>query len=237
MTEWVIDTTGVTADSVINVAVGTLGNSSYVYPVLPGLTLDVVRSPEYNTGITQALSGKESRIAYRQYPLMTWQLQYDLLRDYVSPSDLKALVGLFMAVQGRFNSFLYLDPLFNAVTQQQFAVIGASDTAGAGGTRYQAIAVYGNSGGPGGNEMIQNFSGTPQIYGNSSLISSANYALDGDGGVTFNTGDLPASGTVLTWSGSFYYRVRFDGDDVLEFTQFMQAFWELKRVKLRQILL
>src|ERR1035441_9035247 len=67
MTEWVIDTTGVTADSVVNVAVGTLGNSSYVYPVLPGLTLDVVRSPEYNTGITQALSGKESRIAYRQY--------------------------------------------------------------------------------------------------------------------------------------------------------------------------
>jgi hypothetical protein len=237
MTEWVVDTEGVTADSTINVAVGTLGNSSYIYPTLPGLTLDVMRTPEYNTAITQALSGKESRIAYRQYPIMRWELSYDILRDYVSPSDLKALVGLFMAVQGQFNSFLYLDPLFNTVTLQQFAVVGASDTAGAGGTRYQVLAVYQNSGGPGGNEMIQNFQGTPSIYGGATLINPVDYVLDGDGGVTFNTGELPAAGTVLYWSGSFYYRARFDGDDTLDFTQFMQAFWELKKVKLRQVLL
>jgi uncharacterized protein (TIGR02217 family) len=223
--------------------------SSYLYPSIgifvgatqvpsaytPGCTLAVIRAPEFNTGITKAISGKESRIAYQAYPLMTWTLQYEFLRDFTSPSEFKALFSLYMALYGRYDTCLFTDPWFNTVTTQQFATTGTSDTAG---TPYQITATYtdtaGYYAGVGAPELIQNFNGAPSIYGNGTLISSSNYSVSGTGVLTFNSGNQPASGTVLTWSGAFYYRVRFD-DDNLEFDQFMANFWEVKKVKLRQI--
>jgi uncharacterized protein (TIGR02217 family) len=207
--------------------------SNFVYPNLPGLTFNSVRSPHYNTGIQSAMSDVESRIAYQQYPVIHWELIYELLRDYVTPSDLKALVGLYNAVQGQWDTFLYADPVFNAVTAQQFATVGSSDT---DTTLYQLTAVYENSGGPGGPEIIQNFQSSPEIYGNGTLINSAYYSISGTGALNFLSGHVPASGVVLTWTGSFYYRVRFN-DDTLDVSQFMQNFWELKKVKLKQVIL
>ena len=128
-----------------------------VYPVLPGLTFGNTRSPGYNTGLQAALSGKESRIAYQQYPLMTFELQYELLRDYVTVSDLKALSGLFMACKGKWDTFLFSDPAFNAVAAMQFATTdGVSNS-------YQITVTYQNAGGPGGAELIQNFNGVPAL--------------------------------------------------------------------------
>jgi uncharacterized protein (TIGR02217 family) len=208
--------------------------SNYIFPTLPGLTFDSVRSPNFNTGLQKAITSKESRIAYQQYVQWKWELTYELLRDYVTPSELKALVGLFIAVQGSFDTFLYSDPVFNSVTAQQFAV--CDGTAGP----FQITATYQNTGGTGpfyssGPELIQNFNGTPLIYANGVLQTpTAYYTLDGRGGVTFTSGRIPASGVVLTWTGSFYYRVRFD-DDSMDVSQFMANFWELKKLRLIQV--
>lgn len=133
--------------------------SGLVYPAnLPGLTFDSTRTPNFNTGVQAALSTKESRIAYQQYPQMMFELQYELLRDYVTPSDLKALVGLFMAVGGRFDTFLYSDPVFNTVANMQFGVTDGVTLS------FQTTATYQNAAGPGGAEIIQNFNGTPVYY-------------------------------------------------------------------------
>jgi uncharacterized protein (TIGR02217 family) len=204
--------------------------SNLVYPAaLPGLTWGSLRSPNFNTGVQAALSAKESRIAYQQYPQMTWELQYELLRDYTTPSDLKALVGLFMAVGARYDTFLYSDPAFNTVTAMQFAVADGTTTA------YQITATYQNVGGPGGAELIQNFNGTPSVYVNGTLQTPVtNYALGATGIVTFTAGHIPAATALLTWTGSFYYRVRFD-TDAMTSTQFLQNFWENKKVQLKQI--
>lgn len=200
--------------------------SSLIYPTLPGLTFNSIRSPHFNTGKQQALTGKESRIAYQQWPLWNWELIY----EYLSVADLQAIQGLFIAVQGDFDTFLYSDPIFNSVTAQQFAVVASTDTTS---TIYQITAVYQNVGGPGGAELIQNFNGTPLIYGNGTLISATHYTISGTGGVTFST--LPTTGTVLTWTGSFYYRVRFDNDDSMDASQFMQNMFEIKKIKLHQV--
>jgi hypothetical protein len=208
--------------------------SSLIYPApsaTPGITYGSVRAPSFKTGLQRALTGKESRIAYQQYPIMTWELTYELLRDYVTPSELKAMFGLYMQVSGMYDTFLYSDPVFNSVTAMPFATTQVGDVAG---TPYQITAVYENTGGPGGNELIQNFNGTPAVQGNGTLISAANYSISGSGILTFNATHQPASGTVLSWTGAFYYRVRFD-DDSLDFSQFMNQFWELKKVKLRQV--
>jgi hypothetical protein len=125
--------------------------SNNVYPgSLPGLTYDSIRSPNFNTGVQQAMSGKESRIAYQAYCLMSWELTYEVLRDNLTISELKSLFGLMMNAAGKYDSFLYLDPQFNSVTHMPFAVTDGSTTA------FQLTATYENSAGPGGAELIQN---------------------------------------------------------------------------------
>lgn len=177
----------------------------------------------WNTGFQQALSGKVSAIAYRQYPLYHFELTYELLRDYQTPSDLRALVGLFNAVQGRGDTFLYSDPEFNSVTAEPFGTGNGATTA------FQLIATFQNSGGPGSPDLIQNFNGTPSIFKAGVLQTGGgvNYTLGATGIVTFTS--APASAAALTWTGGFYYRCRFT-DDTLTTQQFLQKFWSTNAV-------
>lgn len=133
--------------------------SGLVYPAsLPGLTFNNTRTPHFNTGVQAALSKKESRIAYQQYVWYSFELQYSVLRDNVTPSDLQALEGLFIQMGGQFDTFLYSDPTFNTVALMKFATTdGVSQN-------YQITATYQNVGGPGGAELVQNFNGTPVVY-------------------------------------------------------------------------
>jgi uncharacterized protein (TIGR02217 family) len=202
--------------------------SSLVYPVLPGLTFGNTRIPTFNTGVQPALSGKESRIAYQLYPLYTFELQYELLRDDITTSDLKALAGLFNACQGQFDTFLFSDPAFNTVTAQQFG------TGDAVTTTFQITAIYQNSGGPGIAEIIQNFNGAPAISVNGTLQTAGTaYTLGATGIVTFLAGHIPAAAAVITWTGSFYYRCRFS-DDTFSSEQFMNKWWQ-GDVKIQQV--
>jgi hypothetical protein len=54
------------------------------------------------------------------------------------------------------------------------------------------------------------------------------FTVDAYGRVTFTT--APASGALLTWSGAFYWPVRFD-DDTTEFSQFVFNLYEVKALK------
>ncbi|HZR02412.1 MAG TPA: DUF2460 domain-containing protein [Burkholderiales bacterium] len=202
--------------------------SSFVYPAtLPGLTYNNLRTPIWNTGLQEALSGKESRIAYRRYPLYRFELQYEFLRNNVTPNDLKALWGLFNAVQGKYDTFLYTDPHFNSVTNEPFGT-------GDGSTHdFQLVATYQNAGGPGISEIIQNLNGSPVIKDNGvTKTLTTDYTLGPTGLVHFIT--APTSGHALTWTGSFYYRCRFD-DDEMPLMQFMSQLWKTQTVVLRTI--
>lgn len=57
---------------------------------------------------------------------------------------------------------------------------------------------------------------------------SADYTLGSNGVVTF--GVAPASGAILTWTGSYYRRVRFM-EDTADFQQFMYKLWQLKKIE------
>ena len=195
--------------------------SGFVFPSnILGLGFGVTRSPKWTTGVQRATSGRMTAIAYQLYPFISFQLIYDLLRDDISVSDLKAVTGLFNAMQGRFDSFLFEDPDFNQVTAQQFGT-----STGNTSTTYQLVATYQNSGGPGYSEIVQNLNGTPTLYANGAVISSSTYTVGATGVVTFSTS--PAANDTLTWSGKFYYRCRFDEDEV-EFSKFMNQWWTTK---------
>ncbi len=215
----------------ITVAVVNFGAlADALYPSLQGITFDIIRTPVWNTGRKQAVSGKLSRIAYQAHPLIHFELSYNILDDSIATSDLKALAGLLNAMFGRGDTFLFTDPDFNTVTQQSFATSNGSTI-----TPYQITAVYGNSGQPSYTEIIQNFNGIPQLYDNGSLISPATYTLSPTGLVQFSISP-PSVGHTLSWSGQFYYRCRFD-EDAFDWTKRMYQIWAVSRVKFTSILL
>jgi hypothetical protein len=55
------------------------------------------------------------------------------------------------------------------------------------------------------------------------------YTISASGVITFTA--APAAAAVLTWTGSYYWRVRFK-QDATEFSQFMQKLWEARTVEL-----
>ena len=156
--------------------------SSLVYPTLPGVTFNSIRAPQWTTGVQTAVSRKQTTIAYQQYPVIKYTLIYEFLRDTpypnVTTSEIKALFGLFMQMQGRYDTFLYTDPEFNSVTLWNYAVGNGSQVL------FPVTAIYENVGGPGVAELIQNFNGTPSFYINRfglnelmSGVSRTNYLL------------------------------------------------------------
>src|ERR1035437_6964770 len=96
--------------------------SNVVFPVLPGLTWPFVKQPMFHTKVQRAVSGKEYRAAFMQYPLWTYTLYFNFLRDLVSLPELQELMGFFNARQGSFDNFLFNDPDDYTVTDQLFGV-------------------------------------------------------------------------------------------------------------------
>lgn len=195
-------------------------------PAFPGLVYPIGRATSYKTLTAGSLSNRVANLALQKYPVHTYNLSYEILRDDVSPSEFKALIGLFNACGGRFDSFLYSDPVFNTVTNEPFGV-GDGTT-----TDFQIIATFQNSGGPGGPDIIQNFNGAPSFYDNGSTAGLS--ALGATGILTFST--PPANGHVLTWSGSFYQRCHFD-QDTLQAQQFMKSWWLVDSLKFTSVLI
>lgn len=206
--------------------------TSLVYPNnILGLSFNCVRTPDWNTLEQRAVSNKRSTVGLQLYPIMHFELDYELLRDDLAPSDLKALVGLFNACKGKYDDFLFQDPDFNIfLPSNQQLFYTADGTVGP----FQLVATYQNPSGPGYAELIQNLNGTPVIYGNSVALSNTNYVIGPTGLVTFNAGHAPAAGVALTWSGSFFYRCAFD-EDKLDLSKFMNQWWAAKKVAFTSI--
>lgn len=195
---------------------------------LPGLTFAGARRFLWKTTLQEALSSKTTAIGLMQYPIIAWELKYELLRDDLSASELRKIFGLVNAQQGRSGTFLYFDSLFNTAALEPFGV--GNNTR----TKWQLVAAFQNVGGPGKPEIIQNFNGTPVIFDNGVLVSAATYAISATGIVTFNT--PPVNAHVLTWSGGFLYRCKFL-TDATDFNQLMQQWWEARAIKFRSIIL
>lgn len=95
--------------------------SSSLYPNnVKGLTYTVMRTPEFNTIVQESAAKYQVRIAQAQNPIWHLTLIYEwLYANYLSPNntapyqpatDLDTLIGFFLARQGRFDDFLFLNP-------------------------------------------------------------------------------------------------------------------------------
>ncbi|MBV8060003.1 MAG: DUF2460 domain-containing protein [Alphaproteobacteria bacterium] len=188
--------------------------SNAVFPTFKGLAYPVSRQPNFTTRIQKATSGLESRAALQAYPLYTITLTF----EFLSTADYASIANFFLSRQGAWDNFLFNDPTDNTATTQQFGIGNGTTTA------FQLTRSWN---GTGFAEPVNNVNGTPTIYING--VSTSAYTINSYGLVTFTT--APANAAILTWSGAYYYRVRF-GADMNDFNQFMSNLFELKKLQL-----
>lgn len=63
-------------------------------------------------------------------------------------------------------------------------------------------------------------------------VTVTDYALGSTGIVTFSP--APLNGAILTWTGNFYIRCRFM-QDISEFNEFLNNFWDLKQLQFQSV--
>lgn len=103
-----------------------------IYPVLPGFTFSMIKTPIWSNEVQPHTSGRETRISYWSIPMWKWDLTYDELHDYAwgsIPSELKRLVGFFLEVTGQNQGFQFQDRTDFSVTGQ---FLGTTAIGGAG---------------------------------------------------------------------------------------------------------
>jgi uncharacterized protein (TIGR02217 family) len=191
--------------------------SNQVYPTLPGLDFGVTRTPTWKTDVKTTPSGREFRGAQMTSALYTYTLVYEFLRDTSVYPEMRTLMGFFNARQGSFDSFLFNDPDDNTATLSLFGTGDGVTTA------FQLLRTLGGTA-----EPVYDLNGTATILVNGTPRAlGTDYSINTTGGVTFNV--APPLGSPVTWTGAYYWRVRFT-DDTLELGKFMATFWEAKKV-------
>jgi len=189
--------------------------SDVVFPDLKGCVINIHRQPEWKTDIKEAWSGVETTIAQRAWPRWRFSLQYDVL--VVSDADLDALLAFFNARKGSWDDFLFVDPDYNAVTAQQFS-LGDGST-----SLFQLCRPIGSW-----LEPVWAPKSGFKVYKNGvEQIKDQDYTASAAGQIQFTA--VPASGAVLTWSGSYYMRCRF-ADDKADFERICYNLWKTGKI-------
>ncbi|EMS2242630.1 hypothetical protein C4H34_07155 [Neisseria gonorrhoeae] len=197
-----------------------MGNA--VFPTFPGLKWGRKKTAVWSTGTQKSASGREFRTAYYTYPQWRFSLSFEVLRTKASVNELEKLAGFFNARKGSFESFLYEDPADNAVTDQP---VGNTVQ---GVARYQLVRSMG-----GFIEPVSAVKERPAVkVGGTALAYGRDYTVTDKGVLVFNTPQPP--GRPITWTGGFYFRVRFTSDTV-DFENVLGSLWAVKKIEFTSV--
>ncbi len=197
-----------------------MGNA--VFPEFPGLKWGRKKTAVWSTGTQKSASGREFRTAYYTYPQWRFSLSFKVLRTKASVNELEKLAGFFNARKGSFESFLYEDPADNAVTDQP---VGNTVQ---GVARYQLVRSMG-----GFIEPVSAVKERPAVkVGGTALAYGRDYTVTDKGVLVFNTPQPP--GRPITWTGGFYFRVRFTSDTV-DFENVLGSLWAAKKIEFTSV--
>lgn len=187
--------------------------SNAVYPAFSGQAWPVSRELQFKTLRYESASGRRVTLAKMFYPLRRITLKY----AYLSPDDYETMRAFYMARLGAADDFLFDDIDDNTVTSPQVVGLG-------NGTNKQFQCVR-NLGG----FVEPVYAVKPGAVVRVNGVTVSGWAINDTGLLTLAT--APANGHSVDWTGGFYYRVRFDRD-LMEFEEFMQDFFEAKKVEL-----
>jgi len=210
--------------------------SNLVFPSLPGMKIDIDREPLFATQTRETISGREVRSTWQTYPRYRYRLSFEILN--ASKGDFQRLLGFFTRHLGALDSFLWTDPEDNAVAAHYFSVANAVSmtdfqlqrTLVADADLNPAVSRFYWPQFSDGYEPVFDLNGAPTILKNGTpLALTTDYSLPGNGIVRFVV--PPSSGDLLSWTGSYYRRVRFEQDN-LPASRIVQSMWEAKAVTL-----
>lgn len=195
--------------------------SDAIFPTLPGIAWDITKAPEFYTITKTSPTGLDVSAVLSAYPRWHFSLVYEYLRDDgTTAGELQQLVGFFLQRYGNVDDFLYLDPTDNAVANQVIAI-------GDGATKqFQLCRNFGGFVEP----IYGVVEGTPTISVNG--VPAANLSINSKALVTFDA--APDVNAVISWSGKFYYRVKFN-DPMTEFNNFLYKLWEAKKIEFTSV--
>lgn len=204
--------------------------SDLVYPVFPGFTFTATKSPTWHTRRQVAISGRDMAIPDFAMPVWEFTLTYSVLHDisfgsYTAPNTaLRTFMDFFNQINGGYDTFLFDDETDDAVSEQEFGI-------GDGATlSFQLVRQLVSGGFV---ETLQAINTVTTVFDNGTPVSGSDYSVNHSTGLlTFVV--APITGHILTWTGTFYFRVRF-AEDMLNFDRFMYFLWEMKTVKLRSV--
>lgn len=190
--------------------------TNYIYPSFQGWSYNKEKKPIWKTNVYEATSGRENRIQKWSYPRYKISITYNFMTDKNVPGvtldkgDIERLQGFFNKVGGNAEDFLFLDDIENSCTNQTFALGDASTKT------FQLLRSL--------NDYVEPVNGiaeAPHIYIDG--VETNAFTWNNNGFITFTT--APAVGAVLSWSGRYYFRVRFENEQ-LELSRTFEGLWE-----------
>ena len=198
--------------------------SNYVFPSFQGWSWEKTITPVWNTQTYESESGRETRIQKWKYPRYKISLTYNFLTDNTSKwqldkGDIERLQGFFNAVGGSFDDFLYFDDTEDSVENQTFGLGNGQQTV------FQLVRNH-----PYWAEPVNGIVEIPQIFIDGVLTTEV--SVDPYGVVTFDS--PPPADSVLTWTGNYYFRVRFDNDEI-ELTRTWDGLWESIEISMKTV--
>lgn len=186
------------------------------------------KTPRWNTiaQVTAAIQGSVY-IPTMVYPVWDFSLDIPYLSGRMDDptSGIAQLIGLMFSCKGRAGTFLFADPTDNSVTTFQFGTGDGSSKV------FQLTRPMDQNGEV---DIVQNLNGTPSIFNNGTLVTSG-YSIDNKGVVTFST--APASSHTLTWTGSFYFRLKFKEDAITDLKEFYADAWVVSQLDFESVIL
>lgn len=190
--------------------------TNYIYPTFQGWSYNKDKKPIWKTNVYEATSGRENRIQKWSYPRYRISITYNFLTDNNVPGvtldkgDIEKLQGFFNKVGGNAEDFLFYDDTENTCTNQVFA-LGDGTT-----KKFQLLRALSDY-----VEPVNGIAAAPHIYLDG--VETNAFSWDNNGFITFST--APAVGVVISWSGSYYFRVRFENEQ-LELSRTYEGLWE-----------
>ncbi len=101
----------------------------FIFPALPGLGWSFHKKPTFSTRVASHVSGREVRAPLYSQGLYEFEATVEGLDSGtaypgLAANSLQSLMGLYIQCQGKFGTFLYVDPIDNTEIGQ---VLGAGD--------------------------------------------------------------------------------------------------------------
>lgn len=207
-----------------------------VLPSLIGIGWPVTVTPRWNNQLQKTVTGRVVAATYQQYPLYRFKVQY----NYLSAADYNILLGFFNTQGGNLTPFWFdAGPGNDSVTAQ---VIGTGD----GTTKtFQLLRSYGGYVEP----VAASFAGAGLLTADGSWTADTSITVDATSpsayvngtavAATFNSptagqvtlAAAPAAGAVVSWTGNYYFQVRFSQGSQ-DIDEFMAQLYSTKQIEL-----